>query len=100
MKPRTSLASPSRVALPRWNGPTMTAIQVPGLLTLTIAIVVFFAGAGLNRLIPPLHRWNIVQANELYIFTHPDMRPPLEMRVDRFLAAYRKLGAGPQEIKR
>ena len=41
-----------------------------------------------------------VQANELYIFTHPDMRPPLEMRVDRFLAAYRKLGAGPQEIKR
>jgi hypothetical protein len=40
------------------------------------------------------------QANELYIFTHPDMRPPLEMRVDRFLAAYRKLGAGPQEIKR
>ena len=41
-----------------------------------------------------------VQANELYIFTHPDMRPPLEMRVDRFLAAYRKLGTGPQEIKR
>ena len=40
------------------------------------------------------------QANELYIFTHPDMRPPLEMRVDRLLAAYRKLGAGPQEIKR
>ena len=40
-----------------------------------------------------------VQANELYIFTHPDMRPPLEMRVVRFLA-YRKLGAGPQEIKR
>src|SRR5208337_2557710 len=62
MKPRTSLASPSRVALPRWNGPTMTAIQVPGLLTLTIAIVVFFAGAGLNRLVPPLHRWNIPEA--------------------------------------
>lgn len=40
----------------------MTAIQVPGLLTSTIAIVVFFAGAGLNRLIPPLHRWNIPEA--------------------------------------
>ena len=32
----------------------MTAIEAPGLLTFTIAIVVFFAGAGLNRLIPPL----------------------------------------------
>ena len=40
----------------------MTAIQAPGLLTLTIAIVVFFAGAGLNQLIPPLHRWNIPEA--------------------------------------
>jgi ESS family glutamate:Na+ symporter len=40
----------------------MTAIQVPGLLTFTIAIVVFFAGAGLNRLIEPLHRWNIPEA--------------------------------------
>ena len=29
----------------------MTAIHVPGLLTFTIAILVFFAGAGLNRLI-------------------------------------------------
>ena len=38
-----------------------------------------------------------VQNNELYIFTHPDMRPWLEKRVDRFLATYRKLGA-PQEI--
>ena len=35
---------------------------MPGLLTFTIAIVVFFAGAGLNRLIPPLHRWNIPEA--------------------------------------
>jgi hypothetical protein len=26
----------------------MTAIHVPGLLTFTIAILVFFAGAGLN----------------------------------------------------
>jgi NAD(P)-dependent dehydrogenase (short-subunit alcohol dehydrogenase family) len=38
-----------------------------------------------------------VKNNELYIFTHPHMRPPLERRVDRFLAAYRKLGAAPQE---
>jgi NAD(P)-dependent dehydrogenase (short-subunit alcohol dehydrogenase family) len=40
---------------------------------------------------------NAVQNNELYIFTHPEMRPWLEKRVDRFLTAYRKLGA-PQEI--
>ena len=38
-----------------------------------------------------------IQNNELYIFTHPDMRPWLEKRVDRFLTAYRKLPA-PQEI--
>src|SRR5277367_6062822 len=37
----------------------MTAIHVPGLLTFTIAIVVFFAGVGLDRLIEPLRRWNI-----------------------------------------
>jgi glutamate:Na+ symporter, ESS family len=40
----------------------MTAIQVPGLLSFTIAIVVFFTGTGLNRLIKPLHRWNIPEA--------------------------------------
>ncbi len=40
----------------------MTGIQVPGLLTFTIAIVVFLTGAGLNRLIKPLHRWNIPEA--------------------------------------
>ena len=40
----------------------MTTIVVPGLLTFTIAIVVFFAGAGLNRLIKPLQRWNIPEA--------------------------------------
>ncbi len=40
----------------------MTAIEAPGLLTFTIAIVVFFAGAWLNRLIPPLRRWNIPEA--------------------------------------
>ncbi len=40
----------------------MTAIQAPGLLTFTIAIVVFFAGVGLNRLVTPLHRWNVPEA--------------------------------------
>jgi glutamate:Na+ symporter, ESS family len=40
----------------------MTAIEAPGLLTFTIAILVFFAGAGLNRLIPPLRRWNSPEA--------------------------------------
>jgi glutamate:Na+ symporter, ESS family len=40
----------------------MTTVQVPGLLSFTIAIVVFFIGAGLNRLIPPLQRWNIPEA--------------------------------------
>jgi NAD(P)-dependent dehydrogenase (short-subunit alcohol dehydrogenase family) len=41
-----------------------------------------------------------VQGNELYIFTHPHMRPSLENRVDRFLFAYRKLEPAPQEMKR
>jgi hypothetical protein len=40
----------------------MTAMQVPGLLTFTIAILVFFRGVGLNRLIRPLQRWNIPEA--------------------------------------
>ena len=40
----------------------MTAVQVPGLLTFTIAIIVFFAGAGLNKVIAPLRRWNIPEA--------------------------------------
>jgi len=40
----------------------MTAIHAPGLLTFTIATVVFFIGVGLNRLITPLHRWNIPEA--------------------------------------
>ena len=38
-----------------------------------------------------------IQNNELYIFTHSDMRPWLEKRIDRFLTAYRKLRT-PQEI--
>ena len=32
------------------------------LLTFTISIVVFFIGAGLNRVIAPLRRWNIPEA--------------------------------------
>ncbi len=40
----------------------MTSIQVPGLLSFTIAIVVFFIGAGVNRAIAPLQRWNIPEA--------------------------------------
>ena len=39
-----------------------------------------------------------IQDNELYIFTHPEMRPWLEKRVDRCLVAYRKLSPAPQEI--
>lgn len=40
----------------------MTTLQVPGLLTFTIAILVFFAGAGINRLVTPLRKWNIPEA--------------------------------------
>ena len=40
----------------------MTRIETPGLLTFTISIVVFFAGAGVNRLIPSLRNWNIPDA--------------------------------------
>jgi ESS family glutamate:Na+ symporter len=40
----------------------MTVIQVPGLLSFTIAILVFFTGVGLNRFISPLQRWNIPEA--------------------------------------
>lgn len=43
---------------------------------------------------------NAVTNDELYIFPHPHMRPPLEKRVDRFLAAYRKPGPAPQEQPR
>ena len=39
-----------------------TTIETPGFLTFTIAIVVFFVGAGLNRWIAPLRRWNIPEA--------------------------------------
>ncbi len=37
-------------------------IQVPGLLSFTLAILVFFAGVSLNHLIRPLHLWNIPEA--------------------------------------
>lgn len=40
----------------------MRLVEVPGFLTFTIAIVVFFAGAGINRLIAPLRQWNIPEA--------------------------------------
>jgi ESS family glutamate:Na+ symporter len=40
----------------------MTTIETPGFLSFTVAILVFFAGAGLNRLIPPLGRWTIPEA--------------------------------------
>jgi hypothetical protein len=40
-----------------------------------------------------------VRNNELYIFTHADMRAPLEARVDRFLTAYRELGPAAQDTK-
>lgn len=39
-----------------------TAVQVPGFLSLTIAIVVFFAGSGINRRIAALRNWNIPEA--------------------------------------
>jgi len=40
----------------------MTTFQVSGLLTFTVAIVVFFVGAGLNQAIKPLQTWNIPEA--------------------------------------
>lgn len=40
----------------------MQTLELPGLETFTLAIVVFFVGVGLNRLIPPLGRWNIPEA--------------------------------------
>ena len=40
----------------------MTTVQVSGLLSFAIAIVVFFIGAALNSVIKPLQRWNIPEA--------------------------------------
>ena len=41
---------------------TPSTFVFPGLVTFTIAIVVFFVGAGLNRTVAPLRRWNIPEA--------------------------------------
>jgi NAD(P)-dependent dehydrogenase (short-subunit alcohol dehydrogenase family) len=38
-----------------------------------------------------------VEENEFYIFTHPERRAALEERAQRFLSAYRKLDAVPQD---
>lgn len=40
----------------------MTSLTAPGFLTFTISIVVFFLGVTVNRLVPPLKRWNIPEA--------------------------------------
>jgi NAD(P)-dependent dehydrogenase (short-subunit alcohol dehydrogenase family) len=40
-----------------------------------------------------------IRDNELYVFTHPDIRPLLEARVENFLAAYRRLGSAAGERK-
>jgi glutamate:Na+ symporter, ESS family len=40
----------------------MTTIQAPGFLSFTISIIVFFVGASLNKLVPPLGRWTIPEA--------------------------------------
>ncbi|MCX5514681.1 sodium/glutamate symporter [Kaistia algarum] len=40
----------------------MEQVAVPGFLSLTIAIVVFFLGSGVNKAIDPLRNWNIPEA--------------------------------------
>lgn len=40
----------------------MTSVKISGLLTFTIAILVFFLGSGLNRIVSPLRNWNIPEA--------------------------------------
>ena len=40
----------------------MTIVQVPGFLSLAISIVVFFAGASLNKVIPLLGRLTLPEA--------------------------------------
>ncbi|MDR6951803.1 ESS family glutamate:Na+ symporter [Ancylobacter sp. 3268] len=40
----------------------MSTIQISGLLTFTISILVFFAGSGINKAIEPLRRFNIPEA--------------------------------------
>ncbi|MBP1888005.1 sodium/glutamate symporter [Sinorhizobium mexicanum] len=40
----------------------MSALQVPGFLTFTLSILVFFVGSRLNRSVAALSRWNIPEA--------------------------------------
>lgn len=40
----------------------MAAVAVPGFLSFTIAIVVFFLGSGINSRVAPLRQWNIPDA--------------------------------------
>lgn len=40
----------------------MTTIEISGLITFTVSIVVFFIGAGINYLLTPLRKWNIPEA--------------------------------------
>jgi glutamate:Na+ symporter, ESS family len=40
----------------------MTSVEIPGLLTFTIAILVFFVGSRLNQIVSPLRNWNIPEA--------------------------------------
>jgi glutamate:Na+ symporter, ESS family len=40
----------------------MTTIEISGLLTFTVSIVVFFIGAGINHLLTPLRKLNIPEA--------------------------------------
>ncbi|GAB4066012.1 sodium/glutamate symporter [Ancylobacter sonchi] len=40
----------------------MSTIQISGLLTFTISILVFFAGSGINKAFEPLRRFNIPEA--------------------------------------
>jgi ESS family glutamate:Na+ symporter len=39
-----------------------TAVALPAFLSLTIAIVVFFMGARLNKIVPILGSWTIPEA--------------------------------------
>ena len=40
----------------------MTLLTASGLMSVTLAIVIFFIGAGVNRVVAPLQRWNIPKA--------------------------------------
>lgn len=41
---------------------TSSAIQLSGLLSFTIAVLVFFAGVSINKVVKPIGRWNIPEA--------------------------------------